>query len=422
MTADSVPLYCRSCRAKLDTPFLDLGCHPPSNAFIMESELNHERRFPLRVRCCPACRLVQADDVVSAEQIFNADYAYFSSFSTSWLAHAQRFATAAISRFGLDAGSRVIEVGSNDGYLLQYFAESGVQVLGVDPSDSAAAAARAHGIPTLTAFFGAQLGQRLRDEGRTADLMFGANVIAHVPDLNDFLAGFAPVLKPGGTVCFEFPHLLRLLEGIQFDTIYHEHFSYLSLTATEAALARHDLVVYDLEELPTHGGSLRLYCAGLSSAPPISDAVKAVHLAERQSRVTEAATLQRFAERVSEVKAGFLAFMATARERGQRVVAYGAAAKGNTFLNTCGVTDRDILCVFDRNPHKQGRLMPGSHIPVRPPEELAALRPDYVVVLPWNLIDEVQQQLSFIAEWGGRLVSAIPEIRIIDPAVQKSAL
>ena len=414
--AADAPRRCRACRAALGEPFLDLGCQPPSNAFVAPGEQDRERSFPLRVRSCPSCGLVQADDVVAASEIFNADYAYFSSFSTSWLAHARRFATDAIARFGLNAASRVIEVGSNDGYLLQFFAADGIPVLGIEPSAAAADAARARGVPTRTEFFDAAAGRRLRAEGLTADLVFGANVLAHVPDLADFLAGFPAVMRPGGTLCFEFPHLLRLVSEMQFDTIYHEHFSYLSLAATESVLARHGLTVFDVEELPTHGGSLRLFCAaagpGIAS---VSRAVRRVRDAEADARLTHPETLRRFAGQVSRVCDGFSAFLADARREGARVMAYGAAAKGNTFLNTCGVTVADIACVFDRNPHKQGRLMPGSHIPVLPPERLAELRPDYIVVLPWNLRDEISRQLSFVADWGGRLVTAIPELRILEP-------
>jgi SAM-dependent methyltransferase len=406
---------CRACGTTLPPPFLDLGFQPLSNAFLDPDRITTEQRYPLRVRLCRQCALVQADDAVPPTAIFDADYAYFSSFSDSWLAQSRRFAEAAIVRFALNSNSRVVEIASNDGYLLQYFAAAGVSVLGIEPTANTAAVAVARGVPTEIAFFNEATGRRLAERGLTADVLYGANVLAHVPDLRDFLGGIPHVLKPGGTLVFEFPHLFELIGHMQFDTIYHEHFSYLSLLAVERALATHGLAVYDLDRLPTHGGSLRLYCGYSADRRMPSDAVQAVRGAERAAALDDPATFAAFAARIAGIRDVFMRFVARTQAEGRRIAAYGAAAKGNTFLNTCGVTATDIVCTFDRNPHKQGKLLPGSHIPVLAPEMIDTVRPDFVLILPWNLRTEIHTQLAGIAEWGGRFVIAVPELEIFAP-------
>lgn len=406
---------CRACGTALPSPFLDLGDQPLSNAFLAPDKVASEQRYPLRVRLCPSCALVQADNVVPASAIFDADYAYFSSFSDSWLAQCKRFAEQAIDRFALNGNSLVVETASNDGYLLQYFAAAKVPVLGIEPSANTAAVAQKRGVPTEIAFFSEATARALKARGVVADVVYGANVLAHVPDMRDFVAGFPHVLKPGGTLILEFPHLLKMLEYIEFDTIYHEHFSYLSLMAVERALAASGLSVYDLDCLPSHGGSLRLYCAFTADGRVASDAVRRVREAEREAALDNPDTFARFAARIGSLCDTFRTFVYKARSEGKKLAAYGAAAKGNTFLNTCGMTEADILCAFDRNPHKQGKLLPGSHIPVLSPDEIAVLRPDYVVILPWNLREEIQKQLAGVAEWGGRFVVAVPDLDVFVP-------
>jgi SAM-dependent methyltransferase len=345
--------------------------------------------------------------------MFTADYAYFSSFSEAWLKHCKAFAEMAMQRFGLGHASQVVEVASNDGYLLQYFKAAGAPVLGIEPTANTAAAAIAKGVPTEVRFFGEATGADLARRGIAADLMFGANVLAHVPDINDFMAGFPLVLKPEGTLVFEFPHLLRLIEAVQFDTIYHEHFSYLSLLAVEQVLAAHGLRAYDVEELWTHGGSLRLYCCHIAAPRRETEALGKVRADERAARLDRVEGYAGFTERAQAVRASFLAFLAAAKAEGKTVAAYGAAAKGNTFLNYAGVGVGEIACVFDRNPHKQGRYLPGSHLPILSPDRIADVKPDYVVILPWNLKDEIVEQLAFIREWGGRFVTASPETKVV---------
>jgi len=406
---------CRFCRAPLNHTLVDLGLQPLSNSYLSEAAFaaGTERSYPLHVRVCEACYLAQADDPVPADQIFDADYAYFSSFSDSWLAHCRAYAQAAIDRFKLGADSLVVEVASNDGYLLQYFVQAGVPVLGVEPTANTAQAARAKGVPTEVSFFNEATGRALAARGVAADLMHGANVLAHVPDIGDFVGGFHHVLKPGGTLSFEFPHLLRLIEKVQFDTVYHEHYSYLSLLAVERVLAAKGLKAYDVEELWTHGGSLRLFCAHASAPFPETEALRKVRADERAAGLDRIETYARFPAEVERVREGFLAYLAQAKAAGRKVAAYGAAAKGNTFLNHCGVTPDDIVCVFDRNPHKQGKRLPGSHLPILSPEKIAEIRPDDVVILPWNLKDEIMEQLAFIREWGGRFVTAAPHVEIV---------
>ena len=405
---------CRFCRAPLTHDLVDLGLQPLSNSYLTEAQFRAgtERAYPLHARVCDRCFLVQADDAVPADAIFDADYAYFSSYSTSWLEHCRAYAEKAVKRFGLGPDSLVVEVASNDGYLLQYFAQAGVPVLGIEPTANTAEAARAKGVPTEVTFFNEATAKALAAKGVRADLMHGANVLAHVPDIGDFVAGFRHVLTPGGVLSFEFPHLLRMIEKVQFDTIYHEHFSYLSLVAVERVLAANGLRAYDVEELWTHGGSLRLYCAHADAPFAETEALNGVRAAERAAGLDRIEGYAGFARRTAEVRDGFLAYLAEARGAGRKIAAYGAAAKGNTFLNYAGVGPEDIVAVFDRNPHKQGKRLPGSHIPILAPEKIAEVRPDDVLILPWNLKDEIMAQLAFVRDWGGRFVTAAPDVEI----------
>ena len=404
---------CRACGGRFSVTMADLGLQPPSNAFLASmADAVNEKRYPLRAKVCDSCKLVQVDYDVAPEELFG-NYVYFSSYSDQWLAHAEAYCDMARRRFQLSATSLVIELASNDGYLLKNFLHMGIPVLGIDPSDTVAAAAENIGVPTLVEFFGEALAQKLAAEGKQADLIIGNNVLAHVPQLNDFIAGIAALLKPQGTVSIEFPHLLKLIEHVEFDTIYHEHYSYISLLAIEQVFGRHGLRIYDVEELATHGGSLRIF-ASHSNRPNVHDsaALRAVRAQEAAAGLSERDTYRRFGERVEECRRSLLAFFATAKQDGKRVAAYGAAAKGNTLLNFCGVTREDISMVADRNPHKQSKLLPGTHIPVVSPEEMLREKPDYVLVLPWNLQDEIRRQLCGISDWGGRFVIPVPLARI----------
>lgn len=407
---------CRFCRAPLTRTFLDLGLQPLANSYLTPEQLaaGNEPVFPLNTMVCDACFLVQADHEVPAEAIFDEGYAYFSSFSPGWVEHARRYAEAMTARFDLGPDSLVVEVASNDGYLLKHFLAKGVPVLGIEPTANTAEAARAVGVRTDVVFFNAETGEALAARGDRADLMAANNVLAHVPDLNAFVAGFPHVLKPEGVLTFEFPHLLNLIELVQFDTIYHEHYSYLSLLTVEKVLAAHGLRVFDVEQLPTHGGSLRLFCCHQAAGHPETDGLRTVRARETAAGLNRPETYDGFTAHVEAVRASFLAFLRDAANEGRRVAAYGAAAKGNTFLNYCGVTHEQILEAYDANPAKQDRYLPGSHIPVKSPEAVRALKPDYVLILPWNLKDEITAQLAFIAEWGGRFVVASPTTRILD--------
>lgn len=405
-------LACRGCSSPLSVTFVDLGMQPLSNAYIDPARaLEPQTYYPLHVFVCGACLLVQVPAFETREEIFNDAYAYFSSYSDSWLAHSRAYAEASIARFGLDASSRVVEVASNDGYLLQYFVERGIPVLGVDPSGDVAEAAIAKGVPTEVAFFGAETGARVRARFGAADLMAANNVLAHVPDLHDFVEGFARALAPGGAASFEFPHLMRMIESVQFDTIYQEHYSYISLVALEPVLKAHGLAIWDVEELPTHGGSLRVWFghAGAHAATP---AVAAVRTAEHAAGLDALAGYGGFAERVRAIGSAAVRFLLGAERDGKKVAAYGAAAKGNTFMNTVGIGRDLIAFVADRNAYKQGKLMPGSRIPIVGPGSIDAERPDYVVILPWNICDEVAEQLAGIRGWGGQFVTFVPELRV----------
>ena len=405
---------CRFCSAPLQHALVDLGTLPLANSYLEEEDLQSaEPRFSLRPLVCERCFLVQLPQWESPEAIFS-DYAYFSSYSDSWLEHARRYCGAARARFGLDETSRVIEVASNDGYLLQYFQNERIPVLGIEPARNVAEAALEKGIPTSIAFFGEELARELTREGTSADLLVANNVLAHTPHLNDFVRGIRTVLAPSGVATLEFPHLLRLLEETQFDTIYHEHYSYFSLTVARAIFEHHGLTLFDVEELPTHGGSLRIYAARKESAREVAASVDDLLQREAEQGLHQLACYEPFAERVEAVRRQLVEFLAEARAEGRRVLAYGAPAKGNTLLCYCGVGTDSISFTVDRSPHKQGRFLPGSRLPVRPPEDLIAARPDYVLILPWNLKAEIMAQNEVVREWGGRFVTAVPRLQVWD--------
>ncbi len=408
-------MNCRHCGSPLHHSFLDLGFAPPSNAYLAAADLHApEVWLPLKLYVCEHCWLVQTEDYARADELFRNDYAYFSSTSSTWLEHARRYVEAMRNRLALDAESFVVEIASNDGYLLKNFVAAGIPCLGVEPTDGTASAAEALGIPVLRAFFGDALAQRLAGEGRQADLLIGNNVYAHVPDINDFTAGLRTLLKPGGTITLEFPHLLRLIEQTQFDTVYHEHYSYLSLHTVRLIFAKAGLRVWDVETLPTHGGSLRVF--GCHADDPRADtpAVSAILAEERDAGLRELATYQRFQSRVERIKHDLLAFLIEQKRAGRKVAAYGAAAKGNTLLNYAGVRPDLLPFVCDAAPSKQGKYLPGSHIPIRAPEVLRTERPDWLLVLPWNILDEVVRQNAIIREWGGRFVVPVPQLRVLE--------
>jgi len=393
----------------------DLGLQPASNAFLPSLQAaRDEKRYPLRAKVCEICRLVQLDYDVAPQELFG-NYVYFSSYSDQWLAHAKEYCGMARRRFALGAHSLVIELASNDGYLLKNFIEMGVPVLGIDPSGTVAAAAEKIGVPTLVKFFGEELAEDLAARGRQADLIIANNVLAHVPRLNDFVAGIARLLKAGGTATIEFPHLLELIEHVEFDTIYHEHFSYFSLYAIEQVFSRHGLRLYDVEQLPTHGGSLRIFAAHAHRKDLEDSALlRNVRALEGAAGLADLSSYLRFAARVESCRRSLLEFLGEAKREGKTVAAYGAAAKGNTLLNFCALTPADIPQVADRNPHKQSRFLPGTHIPVVSPESLLRARPDYVLILPWNLQEEIRHQLREINQWGGRFVTPVPLVRVYD--------
>ena len=404
---------CRFCATALEHGFVDLGMSPLSNAFLDADALNRmERFYPLHAYVCGECFLVQLEEFESPDEIFR-DYSYFSSYSDSWLAHARAFATATTDRFELDGKSLVVEIASNDGYLLQYFKEQGIPVLGVEPARNVAQVAIDAGIETLTEFFGAALARRLRDERRRCDLLVGNNVLAHVPDLNDFVAGLGILLADDGVLSMEFPHLLQLMEHTQFDTIYHEHFSYFSLLAVQRIFRHHELEIFDVEELSSHGGSLRVYAQHAHGEYPHSDSVERLLARERGAGLNRLETYAQFSEQVFEVKRALLEFLIDARRSGKQVVGYGAPAKGNTLLNFCGIGTDFIEYTVDRSPHKQGRFLPGTHIPIHAPERIAQTKPDYVLILPWNLQDEILEQMAHVRDWGGRFVVPIPRLTVL---------
>lgn len=405
----STGTICRFCGAVLSRVFVDLGETPLANRFIAPEDAAPEPRYPLRVYVCDACMLVQLGAGVPPEVMF-ADYPYFSSYSRSWLEHCERFANVACRRFSLGPSSKVVEIASNDGHLLRAFQASGVAVLGVDPAANVARAAEANGVPTEVAFFGQATAERLHSAGHTADLVVANNVLAHVPDLNDFVAGLALLVKPEGVVTCEFPHLLRLIEGVQFDTIYHEHVSYFSLGVVERVFAAHGLTVTEVETLLTHGGSLRIHARRTGAA---NGGMAAVRAAESAAGLESPAGYTGFAAHVERARGSLRALLARVQQDGKTVAAYGAAAKGNTLLNVCGIGRESIAYVVDRSPHKQGKLTPGSHIPVHAPEQLEATKPDYVLILPWNLRDEIARDMAHIGGWGGRFVIPVPECTVL---------
>jgi len=405
------PSLCRACGAGLKCTFVDLGMTPLANSYVAIDRADElEKFYPLHVRACDACFLVQLDSFESPEHIFSDKYAYFSSFSSSWLKHAQTYANSMTERFQLNQNSHVAEVASNDGYLLRWFVDKGFKVTGVEPAGNCAAAAEAIGITTEVTFFGADSARAIAARRGKADLIAANNVLAHVPDIRDFVAGFREFLKPEGVATFEFPHLLNLVALTQFDTIYHEHFSYLALNSVRAVLAGQGLRVFDVEALPTHGGSLRVFACHESADRAETAAVAATLSTEYQAGLTDPTTYLSFSTRVLEIKERTWEFLIGARRQGKLVCGYGAPAKGNTFLNYCGVGPQHLAFTVDRNPVKQNTLLPGTRIPVYAVEEIARRRPDYVLILPWNLTDEVRRELVSIREWGGRCVTAIPDL------------
>ena len=407
-------MNCRHCGSRLEHTFLDLGHAPPSNAYLSEADLGRpELYFPLKIMVCATCWLVQTEDYARADDLFSAEYAYFSSTSSSWLAHAKAYADAMTDRLGLDARSLVIEVASNDGYLLRNFVESGIPCLGIEPTNSTADAAEALGIPVLREFFGESLGRDLASDGKQADLIVGNNVYAHVPDINDFTVGLKAALKERGTVTLEFPHLIRLLEYTQFDTVYHEHFSYLSLNTVSRIFENAGLRVFDVEELPTHGGSLRIFGCHDDDPRTTADSVNKLLRAEADRGLQTLATYDDFQSCADAVKDGLLNFLLEQKREGKSILAYGAAAKGITLLNYAGVKPDLLPMVCDAALAKQGKFMPGSHIPIVKPDVIREIKPDILLVLPWNLAEEIAEKHFYIAEWGGRFAIAVPTLKIL---------
>ena len=407
-------MKCRFCQHKLTHEFIDLVNSPPSNSFLTKEQLNEPEVFyPLKLFVCDKCFLVQIDEYKKSGEIFNQDYAYFSSFSTSWLDHARKYVDMITARLRLDAESRVMEIASNDGYLLQYFLEKQIPCLGIEPSANTAQAAREKGIETLEGFFGADLAERLVQEGRKADLIIGNNVLAHVPDINDFVKGLKIALNRCGVITMEFPHLMRLIERNQFDTIYHEHFSYLSFLTVREIFAVHGLDLFDVEELPTHGGSLRIYARHYNSeSKSIRPSVSRLLEKESVAGMLELNYYLNFQQKADKVKYALLSFLMEQKKAEKEVVAYGAAAKGNTLLNYCGVKKDLVTFVVDRSPYKQGKFLPGSHVSVVAEKQVKMTEPDYVLILPWNIKDEIMNQLSYIRDWDGKFVVAVPRLRV----------
>ena len=407
-------MECRFCNTNLSDVFVDLGVSPLSNSYIKEKDLQDKENFyPLRPLICSNCFLVQLPELERAENIFASDYAYFSSYSDSWLRHAENYTRNMIERFGFNEKSFVVEIASNDGYLLQYFKERRVPVLGIEPARNVAEAAIKKGIPTLIKFFNTETARELASDGKLADLIVGNNVLAHVPNLNDFVQGMKIALKPEGLITMEFPHLLRLIEENQFDTIYHEHFSYFSFITVDKVFRAHGLRIFDVDELPTHGGSLRIYASHEEDASKeITEKVQELIDREVRKGFKNMEYYRAFHEKVKETKRNILEFFIDAKREGKTIAGYGAPAKGNTLLNYCGIRTDFIDFTVDRNPHKQGCYLPGSRIPIYHPDRIKEARPDYVVILPWNLKDEIMDQISYIRQWGGKFVTLIPEVRI----------
>ena len=407
-------MNCRFCNIKVEHLFVSLGSSPLSNSYLTEEQLHKmEPFYPLDVYVCENCFLVQLDEFESPENIFS-EYAYFSSYSDTWLKHAKDYADKMTERFGFNTHSFIIEIASNDGYLLQYFIEKGIPILGIEPAVNVAETARQKGIPTETVFFGTETAKRLASEGKYADLLIGNNVLAHVPNLNDFVAGLKIILKPRGITTMEFPHLMKLVDEVQFDTIYHEHFSYFSFLTVKKVFNAHGLTLFDVEELPTHGGSLRIYaCHADDKSKEVSQRITELEKQEINAGYTDINFYLHFSEKVKSIKRNIMKFLIQAKENGKTIVGYGAPAKGNTLLNYCGIRNDFLDYTVDRNPHKQGLYLPGSHIPIESSDRIKKTKPDYVLILPWNIKDEIIEQISYIREWGGKFVIPIPEVKVL---------
>src|SRR5467141_42750 len=404
---------CRFCKTKLQHTFVDLGMSPLCESYLSSTHLNQmEPFYPLHVYVCSNCFLVQLEAYVSPEHIFS-DYAYFSSYSDSWLAHAKTYTSQMTDRFSLDGTSLVVEVASNDGYLLQYFVQKGIPVLGIEPAANVASEAVKKGVTTLVKFFGTETARELVAAGKQADLLLGNNVLSQVPDLNYFVAGMKILLKPSGVITMEFPHLQRLMEENQFDTIYHEHFSYFSFVTAEKIFAAHGITLFDVEELPTHGGSLRIYGRHEEDpSKPVEERVRELRTREEAAGTTRLERYSRFAEQVKETKRKLLEFLISAKRNGKKIAGYGAQGKGNTLLNYCAIRTDFLDYTVDRNPYKHGRFLPGTHVPIFPPDRIRETKPDFLLIIPWNLKDEIIKQNAFIREWGGKFVVPIPEIQV----------
>ena len=408
-------MQCRFCKAELEHVFIDLVNSPASNSFLSKEQLNEpEMFFPLKVFTCQNCFLVQVDEYKKSDAIFNSDYVYFSSFSTTWLEHAKRYTDLMVDRFGFNKNSKVIEIASNDGYLLQYFHEKRIPVLGIEPTANTAKVAAEKGIESMVDFFGVRLAKDLVSKGIQADLLLGNNVLAHVPDILDFVGGMKIILKSDGVITMEFPHLMQLVDNNQFDTIYHEHFSYLSFYTVKQVFESQGLEMFDVEEIPTHGGSLRIYAKHKeNNTHPVSESVRLLLKKETEKGIPTLTYYDNFQQKALKVKLDLTDFLIQQKRAGKRIGAYGAAAKGNTLLNYCGIKSDLIDSVTDANAHKQNKWLPASHIPVKNEQYLKDQKPDYVIILPWNLKQEVMQQLSYIKEWGGQFVIPIPQLQII---------
>jgi SAM-dependent methyltransferase len=408
-----MPSKCRFCSNLLKHTFVDLGMSPLSNAYLKLDTINKAEKFyPLHAYVCDNCFLVQLEEFETPDHIFS-DYAYFSSYSETWLRHAENYTELMTQRFGLNENSQVIEIASNDGYLLQYFQKQNIPVLGIEPAANVAKVAEEKGIPSLVKFFGVSTAQELVAQGKQADLLLGNNVLAHVPDLNDFVAGMKIVLKPDGILTMEFPHVLQLILQNQFDTIYHEHFSYFSFLTVEKVFATHGLTLFDVEELPTHGGSLRIYGQHNDGKKPISDRVSKLKTKEIEAGLEQRSTYLGFGEQVKATKRHLLSFLIDIKNQGKSVVGYGAPAKGNTLLNYCGIRTDLLDYTVDRSPYKQGLFLPGTHIPIYHSDKIIETKPDYLLILPWNIKDEIIEQMSHIREWGGQFVVPIPQVEVI---------
>jgi hypothetical protein len=416
-------MNCRFCKEPLSNKFVDLINCPPSNSFLSLEQLNEpETYFPLTIYTCSKCHLVQVDEYKKAEEIFNSDYVYFSSYSTSWVQHARRYVEDMIERFKYDKNSSVIEIASNDGYLLQHFRDRGVPVLGIEPTKNTANVAIMKGIPTISEYFGSAFAEKLKQQGQDGDLLIGNNVLAHVPDIVDFVGGLKIALRPQGVVTMEFPHLLRLVEDCQFDTIYHEHYSYLSFTTVKAVFESHALEMFDVQEVSTHGGSLRIFAKHKDdTTKKVMPSVKAMLAKEEAAGMTTSEYYQNFQSRVDDIKNDMLIFLLEKCKAGQKVIGYGAAAKGNTLLNYAGIKgDNLIKFVVDAAPSKQGKYLPGSHIPVYDESKIKEYKPDFIIIMPWNLKEEIREQLAYVGEWGCKFVTFIPDVQVHDAKMKTS--